>query len=376
MLPFVRMIQYGNVVRTLSIVDIQVSRSHCLVLDSEGTLWGRGTNTSNILNNAGISTTSTFVVVDTGVSAMYCGYQFSVYVKNSVLYRIGISLTWEAGTVTVPTAISLPFSASSIKKIQCSTSASAMILLNDGTMWYKGAGTNGRFGNGSAAAVSVWTLSTKTNIKDMFHKFVSSEGSTAYSVLLLNDGTVWGAGSVRANGVAFGFGSYISTTTWIQRGATQFIQEFAAGSGGSMMYLDSSNNLYGDGNLNAELDGSLAKPTFINTLMASGVKLFGLNYESSYYVLIATPTVLNAGGRNVNLSSSFTSVGSYIGRANTDVGENIAKIYCPSTDNASATQYISLQLTNVVMGGSSLAYQLGVNTGNINLVKSTLSGIG
>src|SRR6478609_4511441 len=364
MIPFARISKYGNSVKIKNIVDIQVSRSHALVLDSDGNLWGRGTNTNNILNNSLITTTSTFVLVDTGVSAMFCGYQFTMYVKNTTLYRIGVAVSFDSGgVVSVPTVMTLPFSAINIKKIQCSTNASAMILLNDGTLYFRGAGTNGRFGNASTGLISTWTLSSKNNIKDMFHTFVTSEGSSAYSTLLLNDGTVWGAGSVRAVGTGFGFGTYISTTAWIQRTAASNIVQIACGSGASIMYLDDTGTLYGDGNLNGELDGNLNRPTFNNTLMASGVKLFGLNYESSYYVLTATPTVLNAGGRNVNRTSSFDSVGSYVGRANKNVDEVITKIYTPSTESATSIQYISLQKTGVVMGGNSLAYQLGVNTG-------------
>lgn len=378
MLPFARMIQYGNVVQVKDIVDIQVSRTHALVLDSDGNLWGRGTNTNNILNHTGMSNTSTFVLVDTGVTAMFCGYILTLYVKNGVLYRIGSSMTWDAGAVLVPTAVSIPFSAASIKKIQCVTSTSIMILLNDGTMWYKGAGTNGRFGNGSTASVSTWTLSTVTDIKDIYHCVCFLEGSTAFSILLKNDGTVWGAGSVALNATlnTFRFGTYLSTSTWFQRTVQNDIVQIAAGSGSSVLFLDSTGVLRGDGNTNGELSGNTTSGTYNNTLMANGVKLFGLNWESSYYVHTATPTVLNAGGRNFSLSSSFTSSGTYVGRTSTDLSEEIKAIYTTrGVDSSVGITYISLQGNNVVMGGNSTAYQLGVNTGNINLVQSNLPGV-
>lgn len=375
MLPFVRMLEYGNVVKKVSIVDIQVSRSHCLVLDSEGNLWGRGTNINNVLNSTGLSNTGTFILVQTGVSKMFCGYAMTLYVKDAKLYRLGSTTSWDAGAKTDPFEVPITFDASLIKKIQCISNTSIAVLMNDGSLYFKGAGTNGRFGNGSAGVLSAWTLSTKTDIKDMYHTFVSSEGSSGYTILLLNDGTVWGAGSVRANGTGFGFGTYLSTLSWIQRTATASVKGIAAGSGASLMILDSTDTLYGDGNLNGELDGDLNRPTYNNKLIASDVKLFGLNYESSYYVLNSTPTVLSSCGRNTNRTSSFTNTGQFVPRTDTDVQVPISAIYTPSTDQGMALQYVYLTDKTVVMGGNSASYQLGVGTGSMNLVIAGLNGI-
>lgn len=376
MIPFARLLKYGNVINVAEIVDIQVSRSHTLVLDSTGNLWGRGTNTNNILNQQNpLSTTATFVLVQSGVQLMFCGYQYTLYVKDGILYKIGASLTWDSGVVTTPRAISTPFSASLIKKIQCVTTTSAMILLTDGTLWFNGAGTNGRFGNGAAATVSQWTKSAQENIKDMYHKFIDYEGSTAYSVILKNDGTVYGTGSIRINAsTGFGFSTYISTLSWVQRPVSSNIKEIACGCR-SVMLLDNDDNLYGDGNGNSEFTGVLSPPTYNNTMIASGVKLFGLNYESSYYVLKSTPTVLSTVGRNSNLTSSFSSLGSYMPRVDNEIGVQVKKIYTPSIDMAASIQYISLIDNTVILGGSSYAYQLGVNTGNVQLQKGTLPGV-
>lgn len=376
MLPIPRMLTYGNVIITKSIVDMQVSRSHTLVLDSNGNLYGRGTNTNNILNNTGVSTTASFLLVDTNVQVMHCQYNMTIYVKNGVLYRIGILPSWDTGgAVTVPTAITIPFSASNIKKIQTVSSSSIMILLNDGTMYFKGLGTNGRFGNGSTVTIGTWTLSSMNNVKDMFHTYCTLEGSSAYSTVVKNDGTVWGCGSVALNATVncFRFGTYISTTSWIQRTVSSNISAIAAGSSGSLMCLDSTGNLYADGNGNGEFSGVTPVATYSNTLMASNVTLFGVNCESSYYVIATTPNVLNLGGRNVNLTSSFTSAGAYVGRTNYTLASNVKKIFTPTIDASLSIQYILLNNNNAVMGGNSTAYQLGVNTGNINMQAATIT---
>lgn len=371
MLPFARMVQYGNTIIVKNIVDMQVSRSHSLVLDSLGNLYGRGTNTNNVLNNTGLSTTANFVLVDTGVQVMHCQYNMTIYVKGSVLYRIGASPSWDTGgIVTVPTAISIPFSASNIKKIQTVGSGSIMILLNDGTMYFKGLGTNGRFGNASTGTISTWTLSSMNNVKDMFHTFTPVEGSSAFSIVLKNDGTVWGCGSVALNTTVncFRFGTYLSTTSWFQRTVSSTITAISSGSAGSFMGLDSTGNLYADGNSNSEFSGTISPTTYANTLMASNVTLFGVNYESSYYVQQGTPNVLNLGGRNLNYTSSFTSVGSNPGRTNYTLPSSVSKIFTPTIDSGNSIQYILLSNTNnIVQGGNSTAYQLGVNTGNINM---------
>lgn len=377
MLPFARMVEYGNTIVVKNIVDMQVSRSHSLVLESTGNLYGRGTNTNNILNNTGLSTTANFVLVDTGVTVMHCLYNITLYVKNGVLYRIGGSPVWDTGgAVTSPTAITLPFPASNIKKIQGVGNSSLMLLLNDGTIYFRGSGTNGRFGNASTGTINTWTLSSMNNVKDMFHTYTGVEGSSAFSIVLKNDGTVWGCGSVALNATVncFRFGTYLSTTSWFQRTVSSNITAISSGSAGSFMALDSTGNLYADGNTNAEFTGTLAAPLYANTLMASNVTLFGVNYESSYYVQQSTPNVLNLGGRNLNYTSSFTSVGSYVERFNYTLPYSVSKIFTPSIDSTTSLQYILLNNSNnIVQGGNSTAYQLGVNTGKINMQLSVIT---
>lgn len=370
MIPIPRMLTYGNVAVAKNIVDMQVSRSHSLVLDSGGNLYGRGSNTANILNNTGVSNTASFLLVDTNVQVMHCQYNMTIYVKNGVLYRIGVSPTWDTGgTVTTPTAVTIPFPATNIKKIQTVSSSSIMILLDDGTIYFRGAGTNGRFGNASTGSVSTWTLSSMTDVKDMFHTYCTLEGSTAYSTVVKNDGTVWGCGSVALNTTVncFRFGTYISTTSWIQRTVSSNISAIAAGSAGSLMLLDSTGNLYADGNGNGEFSGTNTAGTYANNLMASNVTLFGVNYESSYYVVSTAPDVLNLGGRNLNLTSSFSSAAAYVGRTTYTLASNVKTIFTPTTDTGVSLQYILLNNNNAVLGGNSTAYQLGVNTGNINM---------
>lgn len=380
MIPFTRILNYGNIIRVVNIIDIQVSRTHTLALDEEGNLWGRGTNTTNILNQSTpLASTSSFVLVDTNVTKMFCGYVLTMYVKDGVLYRLGNAMTWDVGSAITPTKVEVPFDPKNIKKICCVSTTSIMILLNDGTIYFKGAGTNGRFGNGSVGAVNTWTLSTMNDVKDLYHCISLSEGSSAFTIALKNDGTVWGTGSIALNTSfnTFRFGSYISTTTWFQRTIDSNIDAIAASSGASALFLDKDGILYGDGNNNGELSGTATAGVYNNVTISSGVKLFGLNHESSYYVLKDTPTILNAGGRNFNLSSSFTSSGTYVGRTNTDLGEAINAIYTTrGVDAGLGIQYIQLQQQNVIIGGNSAAYQLGVNTGNINLQKSVLTGVG
>lgn len=205
--------KYGNTIQTESIIDMQVSSSHSLILTASGKLYGRGSGTYNVLNNGSVSSTG-LVLVQTGVTAMYCGAAYTLYVKDSVLYRIGTALTYASGIVTVLTVISTSFNAGNIKKIQCCTTTSIMVLLNDGTIYYMGAGTNNRFGTGSTSTISTFTLSTQSNVKDMYHKSSRFEGSTCNTIILKNDGTVYGCGSVSLNAgsSAFSFSTYQSST--------------------------------------------------------------------------------------------------------------------------------------------------------------------
>ena len=118
-----------------------------------------------------------------------------LYVKNNILYGLGstngVLGLGTAATTNGPRPVSFLDSSgnSLVSKIKYISNANShsMILLNDGTLWGSGINTSGALGLGNYTSVTIFT---KVNISNV----AKVTCGTSHTMAIKNDGTLWGCG--------------------------------------------------------------------------------------------------------------------------------------------------------------------------------------
>jgi|AGFS01.1.fsa_nt_gi hypothetical protein len=105
MIPFARIVTYGNVVQRVQIVKVICSYSNVYVLYGDGELYGCGANNTLQLNVAGTQTRKDWVLVASGVQDAWCG-AYSVVYYNGSTYRMHGSIL-PLGSTSGSTTIAL-----------------------------------------------------------------------------------------------------------------------------------------------------------------------------------------------------------------------------------------------------------------------------
>jgi len=183
------------------------SYSHTIVLMTDGTVYGCGSNAVGQLGNGtsgNQSTTLTSMTLPVGKTAVAvsCGASSTtngltivimndgtVYGTGYNLYgQLGIGNTTNKNTLTQMT--SFPSGKIAIR-VSCGIN-NCIILMSDGTLWGTGDNTYGQIGNGTSGN-SYTTLTQMTSIPSGKLATSIATGEN-YTIVLLNDGTVYGTG--------------------------------------------------------------------------------------------------------------------------------------------------------------------------------------
>ena len=188
---------------------------HSLILKNDNTLWGCGYNYYGNLGLGDIADRKIFTKVTTNadnIKQVYCGYSHTFILKNDgTLWGTGNNYSGQLGLgdghdryafTQITTNID------NIKEVYCGGSYT-IILKNDGTLWGCGANGGGQLGLGDTTNRTTFTqITTNTdNIKDVY-----CGGS--HTFILKNDGTVWGCGH---NGYGeLGLGNNTNKNTFTQ----------------------------------------------------------------------------------------------------------------------------------------------------------------
>lgn len=157
MLPFVRMLEYGNIKENIQVKQMYASATSMLVLMSNGNVYGRGYNQQGSLGQSDPSSTlynNRWVLVDTDVNIIACSKTNSIMIKNDgrVIGR-GINFTTSSGAVYPYTGTDITASFNGIdmrnvKKIY-PNGVSCLFLLNDGRLYGIGGNVGYMYGNQS-----------------------------------------------------------------------------------------------------------------------------------------------------------------------------------------------------------------------------------
>ncbi|MDY3777872.1 MAG: hypothetical protein SOZ53_03325 [Candidatus Onthovivens sp.] len=188
---------------------------HTFILKNDGTLWGCGRNYEGQLGLGDTTDRTTFTQITTNaddIKSVYCGGYHTFILKNDdTLWGCGYNGHGNLGsgdTTNKNTFTQITTNANDIKEICCGYNHT-FILKNDGTLWGCGLNAHGQLGLGDTTHRYAFTqVTTNTNnIKEIYC-------GDCYTLILKNDGTLWGCGY---NGYGnLGSGDTTNRTTFTQ----------------------------------------------------------------------------------------------------------------------------------------------------------------
>ena len=182
------------ITNTDNIKSVYCGESHTIILKNDGTLWGCGNNNCGQLGLGNTSNRKTFTKITDNVKSVDCGYEHTVIFKNDgTLWGCGNNSSSQLGlekdTSNKTTFTKITINVDNIKSVYCG-SYHSFILKNDGTLWGCGKNDSGQLGLGDINNRKTFTLIgiNTNNIKSIY-----CGGS--YTLILKNDGTLWGCGA-------------------------------------------------------------------------------------------------------------------------------------------------------------------------------------
>ena len=169
--------------------------NHSLVLKNDGTLWGCGYNGYGQLGLGDTNNKTTFTEITTNtddIKSVYCGENHNFILKNDdTLWSCGYNYCGQLGlgdTVNRYTFTKINTNVGNIKSVYCGKDHT-FILKNDGTLWGCGDNSYGRLGLGDTTNRNTF-IQVTANADDIKEVYCGA----FYTLILKNDGTLWGTG--------------------------------------------------------------------------------------------------------------------------------------------------------------------------------------
>ena len=381
MIPFARMIQYGNVKPVYTdILKVQSSSNMTALLMSNGYVYVRGTNSAGSLGNGTSNTavTGDWYLTITNANKMWIGFQNILVYTNDGKWMSTGNIQYLSGTSSgsnVWRDVSSYFTAInpvSVKQVQIGTDTMFM-LLDTGQIYSSGANTYGVQGRGNTTAVNGLTLTTSTYGSNTWSEIAYNQG-TFYA--LRTDGQVWGSGraDVGQCGATSSTGvlspRFLSANhTHVQAGS---MSGFASRTDGLYAIGSQFWGQLGDGTVSSNV-GTVGKTVFTN--VRSG--LVDHIWSNSYMTTILSGSKLYSTG-NINRGSlnSSTNIGVFTEQLNVPIFDEskIADLY---TIGASTAYIVDVNGDLWGTGIYSASNDLlpGHTTNQMTYVKLDMSGI-
>ena len=255
---------------------------YTIILKNDGTLWSCGHNSYGELGLGDTSHRYTFTQVTTNannIKEIYCGDHHTFILKNDgTLWCCGRNINGELSlgdNYNRTTFTQITANTDDVKSVYCGANHTIM-LKNDGTLWGCGYNGSGNLGLGNTIDRNIFTEIT-TNTNDI--KLVYCGG--VHTIILKNDGTLWGCG-YNPDG-ELGLGDTTNRTTFTQITTnTDGIKEIYCGRTYTLI-LENDGTLWGTGYNNdgrLGLGDSTNRSTFTQvTTNVDDIKFFPNQYE-------------------------------------------------------------------------------------------------
>ena len=175
--------------------SVYCGSSHTLILKNDGTLWGCGYNEYGQLGLGDTSNRKVFAQITTNtdnIKSIYCGAHHTFILKNDgTLYGCGANGSGQLGlgdTDNRTTFTIIGINTNDIKSICCGGSHT-IILKNDDTLWGTGYNGDGELGLGDTTNRYTFTqiITNADNMKSIYCSYY-------HTLILKNNGTLWGCG--------------------------------------------------------------------------------------------------------------------------------------------------------------------------------------
>ena len=180
---------------TYDVKSVYCSNNHTIILKNDGTLWGSGYNNYGQLGLGDKKDRNTFVQMTTNVNnikSVYCGGYYTLILKNDgTLWGSGQNSDGQLGledTSDRNIFTQITTNTNDIKSVYCGNNHT-LILKNDGTLWGCGYNNFGQLGLGNTSSRTKFTQIT-TNANDIKSVYCGNN----HAIILKNDGTLWGCG--------------------------------------------------------------------------------------------------------------------------------------------------------------------------------------
>ena len=252
---------------------------HTLILKNDGTLWGCGADDCGQLGFEDMRNRTSFAEITTNandVKSVYCGRDHSFILKNDgTLWGCGMNSSGQLGlgnTNEIHKFTQITTNTDNIKSVYCGEYYT-IILKNDGTIWGCGHNQYGQLGLGDTSYRYTFTKIT-TNADNV--KSVSCGAN--HTLILKNDGTLWSCG-YGGNG-RLGLGDENSRTTFtIINSNPGNIKSICCGTYHTLI-LKNDDTLWGCGsNGSGQLGLGSTNSSNVFTKITNNVKLADCGYE-------------------------------------------------------------------------------------------------
>ena len=267
---------------TDNIKEVYCGSHHTFILKNDGTLWSTGYNNYGQLGLGDTNYRTTFTQVTTNtndVKSVYCGYYNTFILKNDgTLWSCGNNQYGQLGlgdTINRTTFTQITTNTGDIKEIYCGT-YHTFILENDGTLWGTGLNSEGELGLGNTNNRNTFTqITTNTNdIKSVYCGW-------SHTIILKNDGTLWSTGDNSYGQLGLGDTNNRTTFTQVTTNADD-IKQVCCGLNHTLI-LENDGTLWGtgynaDGQLGLGGGGNRYTFTQVTTNVTNDVKSLSNQY--------------------------------------------------------------------------------------------------
>ena len=229
------------------IKSVHCGYSHTFILKNNGTLCGCGYNGYGALGLGDTTNRTTFTIANINtndIKSIYCGYNYTFIIKNNgTLWGCGYNGYGQLGLGDVNNRnvfTIIGINTNDIKSVYGGY-YHTFILKNDGTLWGCGKNDYGQLGLGDTSNRIFFTQIT-TNADDIKSVHCGNE----YTVILKNDGTLWGCGRNYYSELGLGDDTYRKTFTQITTNTDNIKSVYSCGA--HITILKNDNTLWGCGN--------------------------------------------------------------------------------------------------------------------------------